>query len=93
MKTFKKKRKCWYKYRRNQTSGNYEEYRIARNHATSLQRTVHKEIEKSVAANVKDNPKSFWKYVRSKTKNGEGISNLEKEDGTILYSNLERLWN
>ncbi|KAK6189771.1 hypothetical protein SNE40_001767 [Patella caerulea] len=90
MKAFKKKRKCWYKYRRNQTSGNYEEYRIARNHATSLQRTAHKEFEKSVAADVKDNPKSFWKYVRSKTKKCEGISNLEKEDGTILYSNLEK---
>ena len=41
-------------------------------------KNAKREYEKKLAAEIKDNPKAFWKYVRSKTKVKSGIKDLKK---------------
>ncbi|KAK6178173.1 hypothetical protein SNE40_012984 [Patella caerulea] len=65
--SLKLKRKAWNKYKRNMTNLNYEDYHIARNNATKVQRNAHRHYEKQVADDIKTNTKNFWRYVKSKT--------------------------
>ena len=46
--------------------------------------------ERKLAEEIKVNPKSFWKYVRSKTKVKQGISNLERQDGSFAHTDEEK---
>ncbi len=57
-------------------------YKKERNLASREVRYAKKEFEKKLATDIKRNPKSFWKYVRSKTSVKTGVHDLEKEDGT-----------
>ena len=62
----------------------------ARNAATRDVRRAKRDFEKNLAGDIKLNPKSFWKYVRSKTKIKTGISNLEKDDGTFAPTDVDK---
>ena len=42
-----------------------------------MTRKLKKGIEKDIAKQAKSNPKMFWRYINSKTKTREGISQLE----------------
>lgn len=83
IKILKRKRSAWHKYTRNKTAVNYEEYRVLRNQVTSVQRRAIREYERKVATEFKENRKSFWKYIHSKTKATDGMSALEREDGSM----------
>ena len=61
-----------------------------RNEATKGVRSAKRLFEKRLAEEIKDNPKSFWSYVRSKTKVKTGISDLDKEDGTRTKNDEEK---
>ena len=39
---------------------------------------------------MRNNPKSFWRYVNSKTKTRKTISDLEKDDGKLTTSDQEK---
>ena len=39
---------------------------------------------------VKENPKSFWKFVRSKTKSRPGISELKNENGEWITNDKDK---
>ena len=39
---------------------------------------------------VKENPKSFWKFVRSKTKSRPGISDLKNENGEWITNDEDK---
>ena len=54
----------------------YTEYCRARNHVHKLTRWIQKEFEVKLATEVKSNPKAVWMYMNSKTKNREGVSDL-----------------
>ena len=54
----------------------YTEYRRARNQVRKLTRRIQKEFEMKLATESKTNPKAGWKYMNSKTKNREGVSDL-----------------
>ena len=50
--------------------------------------------EKDIASQIKQNPKQFWRYVKSKLKVRQGVPNLEREDGTLTetdFANAEVL--
>ncbi|XP_076058263.1 uncharacterized protein LOC143035280 [Oratosquilla oratoria] len=57
----------------------YEEYRRINNQVRPETRSFVKNVEKTIAQNVKSNPKIFWKYVQSKTKASVSICNLYKD--------------
>ena len=65
-------------------------YIQARNAATRDIRRAKRDFEKKLAADIKLNPKCFWKYVRSKTKVKAGISDLEKEDSSFAHTDSEK---
>ena len=47
-----------------------------------MTRTLRIQFEYNVAQDVKNSPKKFWSYVKSKTKVRSKIPNLRKADGT-----------
>ena len=58
-------------------------HKIARNLASKGVRNAKRKFEKNLAAEIKKDPKCFWKYVRSKTKvKKTGINDMEREDGS-----------
>ena len=57
----------------------YTEYCRARNQVRKLTRRIQKEFEMKLATESKTNPKAVWKYINSKTKNREGVSDLNTD--------------
>ena len=47
-------------------------------------RKARRSFEKKLAESIKSDPKSFWKYVRSKTKVKVEVSDLERDDVPLL---------
>ena len=59
----------------------YQEYvRQKKNKVSKLTKQAQKEYEKTVARQVRGNPKKFWEFVKSKTKSPSNIPDLHKED-------------
>ena len=56
---------------------------------TLLVQNAVKKYEKGVSENFKQNPKAFWKYVKSKTRYQPPVSELATEDGKIT-SNIDK---
>ena len=79
-------------YRRWRNSRYKEDYLIyakARNQAKSACRKVVRLYEKDIACQIKQNPKHFWRYVKSKLKVRQGVPNLEREDGTLTETDFD----
>ena len=72
----KKKHTLWKRYMETKEGKYYTEYCRARNQVRKLKRTIQKEFEMKLATEAKTNPKAVWKYMNSKTKNREGVSDL-----------------
>ena len=82
----KKVRKKYHEWKRYSNTRQYQDFlnrKIARNFASKGVRRAKRKFEKNLAAEIKENPKCFWKYVRSKTKVKTGINDLEREDGSF----------
>ena len=90
LKAVKKKYHSWKRYTWTRQYQDYLKYIQARNAATKDIRGAKRNFEKKLAADIKTNPKSFWKYVRSKTKVKAGISDLEKGDGSYAHTDSEK---
>ena len=54
----------------------YIDYCRVRNQVHKLTTRIQKEFEMKPATEAKTNPKAVWKYLNSKTKNREGVSDL-----------------
>ena len=74
-----KKRKAWIKYQNCRSDINLAIYKKQRDTTTSIIRNAKYDFERSLALNIKTDNKSFWRYVKSKTKTKGGISDLLKE--------------
>ena len=62
------KRKYWHKYKRNPCQSTWSEYTEKRNKLTHTIESLKTEYENKIAAESKQNPKKFWKYINSKTR-------------------------
>ena len=84
------KNKLWQKYTRSR--GNYDlgRYRKVKNELRSLTRKLKQKFEANIAANIKTSPKSFWSYVKTKTKAKSKIPVLIKPDGTEAISAYDK---
>ena len=47
-------------------------------------------VELEISLEVKENPKSFWKFVRSKTQIRSGISDLNNKDGEWITNDKDK---
>ena len=83
LKKIKQKRKAWSKYRSTYLQRDYLEYAKCRNDATEAVRKAKHSYEQKLVQNFDANPKSFWKYVRGKTKAKCSLGNLRKSDGNF----------
>ena len=84
------KRKLFKIYKKYPTIQNYNAYARARNQVKWGVKKAKKLKEKSIAQEIKNNPKMFFRYVNSKIKPKEGVSNLVKEDGKLTENNQEK---
>ena len=90
LKKIKKKHKSWQRYLNTKDGRDYQNYITARNETKSYLRKLNKDFEKDIAKNIKSDPKSFWKYVNSKTKTSIGINLLKDGDGNQIADNREK---
>ncbi|KAK3101568.1 hypothetical protein FSP39_004535 [Pinctada imbricata] len=80
----KSKRKAWRKLIYCPNLYNHHIYKVARNNASGKIKKAKREYEQSIANNVKKDPKTFWKYVKTKTKIKDSIKNLRDSDDKII---------
>ena len=90
LRSIRKKHKAWAKIVGSPTAENYILYKKARNQAWWETRKAVKNYEKEIAANMKNNPKLFWKYVNSKLKIRQPLSDLTKPDGKLTTTEEEK---
>jgi hypothetical protein len=90
MRKVKKKYHAWKRYTSTRQYQDFENYKRARNLASKEVKFAKKSFEKNLAGDIKKNPKSFWKYVRSKTKVKTGVHDLEKEDGSFAHTDEDK---
>ena len=86
----KNKKKAWKKYRKDPSDLNWSNYTHFRNTLTHSTEKKKEEFENKLAADVKTNPKSFWKYVSSKTKSKGKIIELKDTSGQITTDDSEK---
>ena len=77
------KRQAFKHYKKFPTVINYNIYARYRNQVKWESKKAKRLREYQVARDAKVNPKAFFRYAASKTKQTEKISNLKKEDGTL----------
>ena len=80
----KKKHRAWRRYLETKEGRQYQEYARIRNQVRRECRKAVRQYEKLIAEKAKANPKGFWKYVNSKLKNKEKISELDSTQGRAV---------
>jgi hypothetical protein len=77
----RKKNRLWTRYMETRSEVKYKQYTRARNKVKTIVRNAAKRKERNIAENIKTNPKTFWKYTKSRTHVQERIP--------ALYMNAE----
>ena len=92
LKAIRKKHRCWSRFIETRDGERYKEYCKLRNKVKSLTRKAVKNKEIEIAKDVKNNPKKFWQYTKSKIKTRIGISDLimNKENGVETLTNSDK---
>ena len=86
----RKKHRCWQRYMETKDGSRYREFCRLRNQVRNLTRKAQRVFEKQIAKDAKKNPKAFWSYVKAKSKTRDGVSDLEKDDGTLTENDQEK---
>ena len=84
------KRRLWKKYIATRTRYDRENYIRYKNRLRALTRNLRQNFEQNLAYNVKDKPKLFWKYVKSRLKSIQSIPPLLKPDGSKASTPIEK---
>ena len=85
-----RKRRLWMEYTRSRDDISFARYVRCRNDLRRLTRNLRRNFEQRLVDNLKDNPKSFWRYVSSRTKSRSGVENLRSEDGELTTNDSEK---
>jgi hypothetical protein len=86
------KSKMWIKYRNSRQYKDLVEYKKVQNKAVKEYRKAKRNFERKLAKDIKVNPKSFYAYVRSKTKVRDAVGPLVNSAG-IKESDHEEMCN
>lgn len=79
---YERKDSLWKKYKRRGTVNRYQKFCQARNRCTEAIRKAKIVFEKRLSEEVKENPKAFYAYCRSKTSIKEKVCKVDKGDGS-----------
>ena len=88
-RAIRKRNRAWRKYSENRTYFQFLQYKKARNKVVSVIRKARINFEKKLAAQVKNDPKSFFAYVRSKTKAKDKVGPLVNNGGEVVKEEVE----
>ena len=85
-----KKARLWKRYII--TNNQYDRgiYTRTNNELRRMTRRLRIDFEQNIALNVKEKPKHFWKYAKSRIKNKQSIPTLEKPDGSKAITPKEK---
>ncbi len=86
----KKKKESFQRYLQTQEGKDYDSYAKYRNQAKWECTRAQKSFERKLAGEVKQNPKGFFKYARSKLKTKVPVADLLKPDGSTTQSDTEK---
>ena len=90
----KEKHNLWKRYMETRSFTIYTKYTKARNKVKNMVKYLRKEKEKKISTNIKDNPKAFWKYIKSKTSIKSNIASLHTnpvdENSSLTDNNQEK---
>jgi ribonucleases P/MRP protein subunit RPP40 len=78
------KSRMWIRYAKSKSYNDYIEYKRALNKATYEYKKAKTNFEKKLADNIKDNPKSFYSYVRSKSRTKDKVGPLKDKFGNTV---------
>ena len=90
IKLTRKKKKAWKRYSHSRSWDGYYKYCAIRNKATRSIRFAKRRYEKSIAENIKVNPKSFWSFIKEKTSVKSGIGDLQNDHGQKIKDDTEK---
>ena len=65
-------------------------YKRASNRVKTEVRKAVRDFERQIAREAKANPKALYKYVRSKTKTRSAAADLERLDGTLTETDVDK---
>ena len=74
---------AWRRYRISQEPGDEATALLKSIELIKLTCNLEREFEIKLAEDVKDHPKSFWKYSNDKLKTRDKVNDLLKEDGSL----------
>ena len=77
----KYKSRMWLRYRQSKSYNDEVEYKIAQKKANKEYKKAKKHFEQKLAKDIKTNPKSFYAYVRSKSKVKDKVGPLKNIEG------------
>ena len=93
-KLIKSKSRLWTKYIENKSENNLNKYKIIRNKVRSVTRRIIRDEQKNIAKACKGNPKKFWNYIKSKSKNSSCVGDMKYKnkngDEYIAKSNEDK---
>ena len=90
MEAVKKKNEAYRLYREYGDEQHFIEYRRASNRVKTEVRKAVREFEKQMAGEAKRNPKAFYRYARSKMKIKSTVGDLERLDGTMTDTGVQK---
>ena len=85
-----KKRKSWHNYKKNPCPESWQKYTRDRNNLTHTIERLKIEYENKIAAESKQNPKTFWKYVNRKSKSKGKIAVLKDPNNVEVSEDSEK---
>jgi len=88
----KKKRRAWNKLRKDNTNSELllTEWRTTRNLSNSISDSARATYESKVILDSKNNPKSFWSYVKKRTKKPGDVSCLMSPNNSLIQDDSEK---
>ena len=83
-KAIRKRNKKWKLYNATKRDIDYRKYKECRNLVVKELRKARNVFERKLVEDVKNNPKSFYRYVRTKTKSKDRVGPLKDPAGNLI---------
>ena len=90
LKLVEQKYRAWKRYTFSRNRIDYLDYCKIRNKVSRSVRYAKRKYERGISLEAKENPKSFWKFVKSKTKTRSGIGDLKNDSGEWISDDHEK---
>ena len=89
MQMIRKKQWLWKAYKHTGKVEDYTKYKDALKETTNEIRESKRNFERELAANIKQDSKSFFAYIRSKQKVKDVVGPLKDSDGLVITKGKE----